>query len=211
MPVSFGSDLTGRRIDIRPKGWNSDGRYELLIDGEVVTEAKPKDRKVELRHEDVEVKARLAWHEQSIIWAEVTVGDGESMPLDPEPGSRQAKLESYAERHPKLYAARHVVFGVGQVVIPILGVGLVLGLLPSISVPTPDVSLPAISIPFPDIDLPDLPDIPEPPGWVQAIFESLKFVTPVLIGIWLAHREYRRRREAGEKKRRAAPGEEPKP
>lgn len=204
MPVAFGTDISGRRIDIRPKGWTSDGKYELLLDGEVVSETKPKNGRVEVSHGDVTVKAKLTTFEQSIRWAEATVGEGESVPLDPEPGSRQAKLEEYAVSHPKLYAARHVVVGIGKVVIPILGVGLVFNLLPSFSVPTPDVSLPSFSIPFPEIHLPDLPALP---GWVQTVADSLKFVTPVLIGVWLARREYIRRKETEEKKKRAAQGD----
>ena len=208
MPVSFGTDLAGQRIDLRPKGWTSDGKYELLVDGEVVAEAKPKDAKVELRHGSLKVNAKLAWHEQSIQWAEVTVDGGESMPMDPEPGSRQAKLEAYAERYPKLYAARHVAVGIGQVVIPILGIGLALSFLPSIPVPTPDVSLPSVHIPFPDVSLPDLPDLPSLPGWVETAVESIKFVFPVLLGLGLAVREYKRRQEAAEKKQRAAADDE---
>ncbi len=207
MPVAFGTNISGRRVDIRPKGWTSDGRYELLIDGEVVAEEKPKNGRVEVSHGEVAVKAKLTTFEQSIRWAEVTVGDGESVPLDPEPGSRQAKLEEYAVSHPKLYAARHVVVGIGKVVVPILGVGLVFNLLPSFSVPTPDVSLPSFSIPFPEIHPPDLPDFPALPGWAETVIDSLKFVTPVLIGGWLARREYMRRKETEEKKRRAAESE----
>lgn len=204
MPVTFGTDLTGQRIDLRPKGWTSDGKYQLLVDGEVVAEAKPKDAKVEVRHGSLKVRAKLAWHEQSIRWAEVAVEGGEALPLDPEPGSRQAKLEAYAAKHPKLYAACHVAAGIGQVVIPLLGIGLALSFLPSISVPSPDVSLPSIHIPFPDIDLPDLPDLPALPGWIETLVESIKFVFPVLLGLGFAYREYKRRQDAAEKKNRAA-------
>ena len=67
-----------------------------------------------------------------------------------------------------LYAARHVVKAVGSVLLPLLGIGALLGLvLPAL----PDIDLPQVNLP--DMSLPDLPDLPstsiEPPEWVKSV------------------------------------------
>jgi hypothetical protein len=89
----------------------------------------------------------------------------------------------FGRDHPHLYAARHVVKGAGQVAIALIGLTFLLQL-----------------ITLPDIDLPDadLPDLPWPhlelPGWVRAILQSKKFWLPILIGIFVANAELKRRR-----------------
>lgn len=129
--------------------------------------------------------------------------------LDPDPGSPAALREERVRRHPRLYAARHVVGGVAKVVVPIVAVWLLARLafsvpLPSIpwpDIPWPDIDLP--SIPWPSIDLPSisLPRLDwEPPGWLQVVVDNAKYVVPVLIGIGFAYGETRRRRKQDERK-----------
>ena len=96
---------------------------------------------------------------------------------------RRARL---ARRRPGLYASRHVVVGVAQVLLVVLGIRLAFGL----------VDLPDISIPVPEIDLPDvLPEIPfGVPGWLAAVLASAKYWAPIVFGVFFALGELERRR-----------------
>ena len=123
----------------------------------------------------------------------------------PAPGTLAARLQALEDRHPRLWAARHVVVGVGKVVAGLLGLALLLqalvrpllswlaGLVPAIDLPLPDLDLP--SIPWPDVDLPDL-DLPDVtlPGWLAAVLATAKIWGPVLVGVGLAVAEVRRKR-----------------
>jgi hypothetical protein len=99
---------------------------------------------------------------------------------------RLAKLE---RERPRLFAARHVAKGVGQVLLAVIGLGLAVRFLPFPDLPLPDVDLPGL--PGPDLS---------PPGWLAAILGTAKFWVPILIGalVALGELERRRRREAGE-------------
>jgi hypothetical protein len=88
--------------------------------------------------------------------------------------------------------ARHVVKGVAQAVAAIVGIGFAIRLLPDISLP---VDLP--DVPLPDIDPPSL----ALPGWV-------KVVMPVLLGLVIALREWRRRRPGGRHRDRGGLGDD---
>ncbi|MGY1820796.1 hypothetical protein [Geodermatophilus sp. SYSU D00079] len=121
----------------------------------------------------------------------------------PAPGTLAARLRAIEERHPRLWASRHVALAVARVVGALLGLavllqGLVqplvtwlLGLLPRVDLPDlpwPDLDLP--SIPWPDVDLPDV----SPPGWLGAVLATAEYWGPVLVGVALAVREVRRER-----------------
>ena len=84
-----------------------------------------------------------------------------------------------------MYAARHVAKGVAQALAAIIGIGFAIRLLPDISLP---VDLP--DIPLPDVDL-------DAPGWLKAILGSKAIWLPVILGLVIALREWRRRRPAG--------------
>ena len=121
-------------------------------------------------------------------------------PFDPAPGTAAARLRAFQERHPRLWAGRHVVLGVGKVLGSLLGLAVLLqavvrpllqwlsGLLPSLDLP--ELPLPDVDVPWPDWELPDV----TPPGWVAAVLATAKFWGPVLVGVVLAVREARRRR-----------------
>lgn len=126
----------------------------------------------------------------------------ERHPFEPPPGTLAARLLAFQRRHPRLYAARHVVLAVGKVLLGLLGVALLAQLLlrrvvgwiaerlPHVdppSIPWPDVDLP--SIPWPDIDLPDL----RLPGWLLAVMATAKYWVPILVAVGLAVREVRKR------------------
>lgn len=123
--------------------------------------------------------------------------------LDPEPGSKAARREDFALRHPVLGGLDNVIGGAGKIVIPLVVAALLpllRRLLPDwdIDLPLPDLP----SIPWPDVDLPSIPwpdvSIPWPdvslPGWVGTVLDALRFVWPLLLGIAIAVSEHRRRK-----------------
>ena len=122
--------------------------------------------------------------------------------LDPEPGSKAARREDWATRHPVLASLDEIIGGAGKIVIPIA----LAALIPILSRLLPDWDVDLPSIPWPDIPWPDLPSIPWPdlpdipwpdvtlPGWVGVILDALRFVWPLLLGIVIAWSEYKRRK-----------------
>ena len=110
--------------------------------------------------------------------------------LEPAAGSCAAREHRFERDHPGLYAARHVAKGVGQALLAGIGLTLALSVLPGI--PLPHVELPEIDLPSLPLPRPDLPDL-DLPGWLRAVLEAKKYWLPVLIGIALAVREWRRR------------------
>lgn len=124
----------------------------------------------------------------------------ERHPFAPPPGTLPARWLDLQERHPRLWAARHVVLAVGRVLVALLGIAALVqmllrpvlswlaGLLPSIDLPL---------IPWPDIDLPSIPwpDLPDVslPAWLVAVLDTAKYWGPILIGVVLAVREVRKK------------------
>lgn len=92
---------------------------------------------------------------------------------------------------PGLYSARHFAKGVAQAVAAVVGIGFLLRLLPGLDLPA--LPLPEIGVPLPEVDLPRL----ELPGWIEAILASKAIWLPLILGLVLALREWRRRRSAG--------------
>ncbi|NEK59240.1 hypothetical protein GCU56_15345 [Geodermatophilus sabuli] len=146
----------------------------------------------------------------------------ERHPFDPAPGTLAARLRALEDRHPRLWASRHVVLAVGRVLGALLGLAVLLqalvrpllqwlaGLVPSVdlpAIPWPDVDLP--SIPWPDVDWPDLPDV-SLPGWLLAVLATAEYWGPVLVAVVLAVREVRRKRRgpAAREGREAPVGED---
>jgi hypothetical protein len=127
----------------------------------------------------------------------------ERLPFDPEPGTLAARVRAVEERHPRLWASRHVVAAVVRVAAGLLGLLVLLqavvrpvlrwlaGLVPDVDLPglpLPDLDLP--SIPWPDVDLPDL----ALPGWLAAVLATAEIWGPLLVGLGMAVAEVRRRR-----------------
>ena len=135
-------------------------------------------------------------------------------PFDPAPGSVAGRLLVFQERHPRLWAARHVALGVAKVLGSLLGVVVLLqalvrpllrwlsGLLPAIDLP--DLPLPDVDIAWPDLDLPEF----SLPAWMAAVLATAKFWGPVLVGVVLAVRETRRRRSPSGDRPDRAPGDD---
>jgi hypothetical protein len=94
------------------------------------------------------------------------------------------RLAKVKRERPRLYAARHVAKGVGQVLLAVLGVGLAVRFLPLPDLPLPNLDVP--EFPGPDLSV---------PGWLAAILGTAKFWVPILIGILVAIGEAGRRRK----------------
>jgi hypothetical protein len=186
VPTTFSIEHDGRRIEVVPYSSLSKDRLQLLIDGDLVAEVKPNGADTVVAGDGVEVRVVMPWHGTSITRAELVSPEG-PVRLAPAPGSAAARREQIERERPGLYAARHVLKGVAQVVGAVLGIGLVIRFLPDISLP---IDLPDINL---NIDPPSL----DPPGWVAAIMASAKFWLPILLGVVIALREWRRRRPAG--------------
>lgn len=234
-PMSMqGFELTvgGRRHRVETSvgdGWTNEATWS--VDGEQVATKKsssednlyltpPKDHElddlgaVRVRFTVMNKPVRATWFEGSYEKASAAsyLGAG-GIDLLPEPGSPAALREDRMRANPRLYAARHVAGGVAKVVVPIAVTALVVWLLSRISLPDLDLGLPAIpwpdlpSIPWPQIPWPsiDLPSV-HVPGWVLWLLEKLKYVWPVLLGVWLARHEIRRRHEQDELRARMGAG-----
>ena len=108
-----------------------------------------------------------------------------SVPCVERHAHRGGRLERLRRSHPRLYAARHFAAGAGEVLLAVVGIGIVFALvpLPDISLPLPDLSLP--SLPLPDARL---------PAWLAAVLGTAKFWLPVLVGLVATIAEMRRRR-----------------
>ncbi len=188
MPTAFAIDYDGRCIEVIPETTMTKDRLQLRIDGELVAEVKPNGAKTVVEGDGVEVRVVMPWHGVSITRAElVTVGG--PVRLAPAPGSAAARREELERRRPGLYAARHVAKGVLQALLAIVGIGFAIRLLPDISLP---VDVP--DLPLPDVGL-------DMPGWLKVVF-------PVLLGVVIALREWRRRRPGGRHRDRGGLGDD---
>ena len=189
MPAAFSTHHQGRRIEVVPDSlWERD-RIRLLVDGETIDETKAHGPKTRLKGEDFEIRAVTPFWGGSVTRAELVPADGGvPVTLEPEPGTRAARRAQFGRAHPRLYAARHVVKGAGQVAIALIGVTFLLQLITLPDIDLPDVDLP--DLPWPHIDLPHI----ELPGWVRAVLASKKYWLPILIGIFVANAELKRRR-----------------
>jgi hypothetical protein len=189
MPTTFAIEHDGRRVEVVPYSSLRKDCVQLRVDGELVAEAKPNGADTVAAGDGVEVRVVMPWHGVSITRAELVSRDG-PVPLAPAPGSAAARREQLERERPGLYAARHVAKGAAQALAAIVGIGFAIRLLPDISLP---VDLPDIPMPDLDIDPPSL----HPPDWLAAILASKAIWLPLILGVVIALREWRRRRPAG--------------
>jgi hypothetical protein len=192
-PATFIAQHRGRTVEVVPDPlWERD-RIRLLVDGEEVAETKANGAKTVLAGEGFEIHAVTPFWGGSVVRAELVPADGgEPTQLEPAPGTRAARRARFEREHPRLYASRHVIKGVAQVAGVLIGLSVLLRFLPSIPLPELDLNL--------DLDLPSIPwpDLPIPhielPEWLRDILRSKKYWLPVVIGIFVARAELRRRR-----------------
>ena len=187
MPTAFSIEHDGRHIEVVPESTMTKDCVRLLIDGEPVAEARPNGADTVVAGDGVEVRVVMPWHGVSITRAELVGPDG-PIRLAPDPGSAAARRERLERERPGLYAARHVAKGIAQALAAVIGIGFAIRLLPDIS---PPFGLPDINLP--DIEPPSL----EPPDWIASILASKAIWLPVVLGLVIALREWRRRRSAG--------------
>lgn len=113
--------------------------------------------------------------------------------------TQKARFAEFQERHPRLYASRHIAVALLEIGAVLLGLNLffkhIFGLIPWPNIGMPDINVPSIdlpSIPLPDIDLPDL----AMPGWMGAVLSTTKYWVPLLIAVGIAVHEVQKRRTA---------------
>jgi hypothetical protein len=182
-------DHAGRRVEVEREPSGVGQLLRLVVDGEHRAESKTNGSRARLQDGDLTVDVRLAALGSIRRAAILDAGGDELMLLDPPPGTRAAKLAELERTRPVLYAARHVVRAVGGVLLPLLGIGALIGLV-----------LPALpDIDPPQVDLPDLPDLPsisiEPPEWLEPVLAAAPYVVPIVIALGVAAREVDRQRK----------------
>jgi hypothetical protein len=193
MPATFSIEHEGRLIEVVPDSlWERD-RVRLLVNGQTIVERKADGKRTMLEGDGVKVHAVMPFWGGSVSRADLVREDGARIRLEPEPGTRAARVRRFEEAHPRVFAARHVLSGIAQVAIAIIGITFAFRLLPAI--PLPDINLPNIdlpSIPLPSIDLPSI----TVPDWVKWMLKTKQYWLPIVIGIVLASAELKRRRDA---------------
>jgi hypothetical protein len=138
----WGVDHDGTRVEREPSGLGQVLR--LVVDGEQRSESKTSGGRTKLEDGQLTVDVRLAALGSIRRAAILDAGGEELVLLDPPPGTRAARLAELERRRPVLYAARHVVKAVGSVMLPLLGIGALIGLvLPAL----PDIELPGSTCP----------------------------------------------------------------
>lgn len=213
----------GHLFEIEPASAGLSTVARLFVDGAPVDEQKSTEGSIRLEGGGLTVVVRLNWLGQITQILAVPSGvdpkkaDEEGIAFAAPEGSRAARLETLKRERPELYAARHVVIAILQVLIGVLGIGALLrGLLPRIGlpdIPWPDLDLPAIpwpdlpdipwpNIPWPDIDIPDLALF----AWIKELWSSANWLIPIVIAVLVAINEVdkRRKRDRAEKTRREA-------
>lgn len=218
----------GHRFELHSAHGEKGTTYRLVLDGEQVAEQETvwRDPKFVLDELDLDVDldeldltggkiVATSWRRGRISSCHLVLpakllgtdlGDRpERIPFEPPPGTRGHRAYRLKRDRPGLYAARHVVIGVGEVVVALLGIRLALKLIPwpDIDLPNlpnlPNLNLP--DIPWPDVDLPDLPGLP---GWLEAILEAKQYWLPIVIAVFVAAGELERRRRRTVKEAEAA-------
>ncbi|MFI0356347.1 hypothetical protein [Actinomadura sp. 9N407] len=208
--------------DAPPPRLTGGGReLRLYVDGDLVATKATSSKKAKLTHEDLTVRATWDWRGElsncALVPArtEADIKDAKDLKelidksgetwFTPPEGSRAARRERLARRHPRLYASRHVALAAARVLLPLLGIAALIK-IPKPHIDLPDIDLPGIPrprIPWPDIDLPSipLPDLPDVtlPGWLQAIVQTAKYWGPILAAVGLAVQEHERRKKQRQK------------
>lgn len=208
----YTTELAGRPIEVEVSDRWLSSTAVLYIDGEKMAEGSESLETIDLEHDDVHVRVKTPLSggvgRCELILADEPDGDDEAtehrVPLEPPAGTRAARLAEFQRQRPQVYAARHVAIAIGQVLVAVVGIGvLVRGLLPRVGLP---------SIDLPSVDLSWIPDplgwlfglLPNVslsmPGWLDPILATSRYWVPVLIAIGVAMNEVDKRRKANDAK-----------
>jgi hypothetical protein len=190
-------------------------RARLLIDGEDVDTADTGPIGMIELGKDAGQHVRVVYRWRGAVWRVGLVekiGSREVFTqFAPPPGSRAARSYAFQQKHPALYASRHIAFNVVATVLAIIGAGALVGAL--IGGLAPRVDLPGVDIDppdwvryvdpwyymeplfgwVPDVDLPNLPGV----SW-------LKYVVGFLIAVAIAVEETKRRKKRGAEQRQSS-------
>ena len=222
--------LRDRGTDLRVETWvepdeKQRNRARLLVDGTEVDEgASDEIGNVDLG-EDSGHPTRVVWWWTGRVAKCLLVEPGQgdvrrrSVPYAPPAGTRAARVHAWGEKHPNLYAARHVVINVGGTVLAILGVSALLraifgGLLPRIDFSwLPDLNAPEwLKYLDPSRYLAPLfewvrPLLDKLFGWIPEVDTGwLKYVIGFLVAVSIAVREARRRKRVAQEATTEAEG-----
>lgn len=112
---------------------------------------------------------------------------------------QKARFAGFQERHPRLYASRHIAVALLEIGAVLLGLNLffkhIFDLIPWPNISMPDINVPSIdlpSIPLPNVELPNF----TMPGWLRAVLSTTKCWVPLLIAVGIAVHEVQKRRTA---------------
>lgn len=219
----------GHLLEVRSARGEKGTTYRLVVDGEQIAEQEAVWRDPKFVLGDLETGLDLdelgltgakivatSWRRGRISTCNLVLpakalgtdlGDRpERIPFEPPPGTRAHRTWKLKQDRPGLYAARHLVVGVGEVVVALLGIRLVIHLIPWPDIGLPDLDLPDLNlpnldlpgIPWPDVDLPGLPD------WVKAVLGAKQYWLPIVIALFVTAGELERRKRRTVKEAEAA-------
>jgi hypothetical protein len=188
----YSLDFSGRRLEVEASRDGLNTKAQLYVDGELVDESETSFEANRLHGDSVEVTVqwRLFGGVKSCL-ATPLDADGKKkanadIPFTPPAGTFAAKLDDFGNRHPTLYASRHVLIATGEVLIGLLGISAILfGLLPRLDLPPlPSIPLPDLDVTLPDWDRDDGVGIPDaiisvPVGWVRSLWERFDLSIPL--------------------------------
>lgn len=195
------------------KGERKPNRARLLVDGEEVG-AGIADEIGHLdlgQHRGHPTRVSWWWTGRVATCALVEPGQGKvsrrSVPYAPPPGTRAARVHTWGEAHPTLYAARHPVLQVLGTAFVVLGVGAIIQVFLSGLLPRLDLDW------LPDLDAPEWLRYLDPARylapllpWVSPLLDRLvgwipdvalgwaKYLIGFLVAVTVAVRETRRRK-----------------
>lgn len=160
----------------------------LFVDGELKAEQKARNERAQLQAGNVTVLVR--WGNFGQVKRCVLVqqlhngeeGQVQEVPFAPPPGTHAARLAKLERERPVLYASRHVLRAVLQLLLPLLGIGALLAAF-----------LPRVDLTWLPAPLYDKLFGP-PPTWLAPVLDSpifrvAKWALPVIIAVLIAINE----------------------
>lgn len=181
-------------LEVEPSEVGRGYLARLFVDGELKAEQKARNERVQLQADNVTVLVRwggLGHITQCVLVEKLPDGEKgqvQELPFEPPPGTRAARLAQLEHERPVIYASRHVLWAVLQLLLPLLGIGALLATF------------------LPRVDLTWLPTplydklFGGPPDWLapvldSTVFQVAKWSLPILIAILVAVNEVEKRQK----------------